>query len=164
MKKGFTLIELLVVVLIIGILASIALPQYKKAVDKARLAKYLPLAKNIQQAQNVYYLGNNTYAESLLDLEIDFSKVCRSVSSQGHVLFNCQDPVSFDNYQFGEGKELLLRYSYPPSQDVTDYHDLWKKDQQILTIHFPYMTHDRQTPYCESYNSYGIKLCQTLNL
>ena len=36
MKKGFTLIELMVTVLIVGILASVALPQYRKAIERAR--------------------------------------------------------------------------------------------------------------------------------
>lgn len=64
MTKGFTLIELMVVVLIIGILSSIALPQYTVAVEKARAAEMVTNVRNIIQGDQMWRLvhRNEKYA------------------------------------------------------------------------------------------------------
>ena len=67
-KKAFTLIELLVVVLIIGILSAIALPQYQKAVAKARTAEARILLRRVTDAQEAYYLANNEYVNDINEL------------------------------------------------------------------------------------------------
>ena len=71
MKKAFTLIELLVVVLIIGVLTAIALPQYQKAVDKARVSELFILTRHVKDAQEVYYLTNGSYAANCTELAIE---------------------------------------------------------------------------------------------
>ena len=70
-NAGFTLIELLVVVLIIGILAAVALPQYTKAVEKSRSSQALALLRSFYDAQQVYYMANGTYAQKIDDLDLD---------------------------------------------------------------------------------------------
>lgn len=67
---GFTLIELLVVVLIIGILAAIALPQYNKVVEKSRVAEAKIALRALANAEDIYFLTHGQYTNNLDDLEL----------------------------------------------------------------------------------------------
>ncbi len=69
---GFTLIELLVVVLIIGILAAVALPQYEKAVLKSRATTLLSNLKTIREAVDIYYLANGYYPMDFTEIDVSF--------------------------------------------------------------------------------------------
>ena len=67
---GFTLIELLVVVLIIGILAAMALPEYGKAVERTRMANAITLMDSVVKAQRLQLMQTNRYASRFEGLDV----------------------------------------------------------------------------------------------
>lgn len=102
-SKGFTLLELLIVVLIIGILASIALPQYKKAVEKSKVSQALITLKYMRERGQEFLLNHNSWNYPLtnetvgIELPSDWEDVtedgdiCQTLCSDEWCFANCTD-------------------------------------------------------------------------
>ena len=68
-RTGFTLIELLVVVLIMGILASVAMPQYFKSVEKSRSSEAASVLSGIAASQERYFMQKGSYITAIGSLQ-----------------------------------------------------------------------------------------------
>ena len=113
-KGAFTLIELLVVVLIIGILAAVAVPQYQKAVEKARFTQAVAAMDALRKACEVYHLENGTYPTDLSQLDIDPNLP----SGYRVVLYHAFNDTVFalDMYLSRNGRPILGYVHYLQSQ------------------------------------------------
>lgn len=71
--KGFTLIELLIVVVVIGILASIAIPKFGSVKQKAYRSQAIADLTSLRTAEETFFTDSNRYA-TVAELSMKFSK------------------------------------------------------------------------------------------
>lgn len=152
--KGFTLIELLVVVLIIGILAAVAFPQYQKVLEKARGAAVIALLKSLGAAQDRYFLENGTYATTFAQLDTplpaewdqscnfySYSSACHSNGTWGIAISTSMNLKGTIYLEKLTGPYQGTGFFYMPSRKVLginrstiqglgclEQHDLFQKD------------------------------------
>ena len=73
-KKGFTLLELMIVVIVIGILATLAVPRFITATKKAKQAEAKSMLGTIRSSQWRYYQEHqSTFADTIGNLDIDMT-------------------------------------------------------------------------------------------
>ena len=149
--KAFTLIELLVVVLIIGILAAVALPQYNKAVAKSRLANIHTYLNAIKTANEVYYLANGNYTASLADLDLEVP--CNLV--QDNTAFQCDDYFVIDNLA---GTIPNIRAAYCPHHTSHWDRDCYPHRDFMYTIWLDHSDYPGKVE-CVGVNALGRAVC-----
>ena len=107
-KQGFTLIELLVVVLIIGILAAMAMPQYFKAVERSRMTEASTMLNSIAQAQRRKFLQTNSFVRSYEALDVSpkdssgFVYYTKGANGNGF-------KIELSQYEFARGIAIAAR-------------------------------------------------------
>jgi len=62
-QKGFTVIELMIVIVIIGVLAVFAIPQYNKYIARTQVAEAFAMLGSVKQALTLYYQENGEFPQ-----------------------------------------------------------------------------------------------------
>ena len=152
-NSAFTLIELLVVVLIIGILAAVALPQYQKAVKKARLSEVLVNLNTLEKAVDLYLLEKGIPADTSNTDYMMFSNSDLNVE----VVSQSNDWRFFSGYGSNEGEP----YVYARANKAVD----GGNGTSVYIDHLRYLTDSKtgwNTKVCAYFESKGKEFCDIL--
>ena len=163
-KRGFTLIELLVVVLIIGILAAVAVPQYQKAVWKSRLVGMMQTKATLMRALDVWKLEHSSKLDQFTvmftgtnpddSLDIDFFNEA-NCSEWSCRLGYFEYSVSWEGEQNPPYGAVAVTIC--PTQEGCD-----SSTMLATYMYSTYISGEEETNMCMAFKSPGDVVCELL--
>lgn len=153
---GFTLIELLVVVLIIGILAAVAVPQYQKAVEKSRLAEALTNIDTVVKNVDLIVLEQGTEVANWINHEnwpVDLSG--------GEWV---EDDMIYitKNFIYTMDDSACIAVSRCVGSCSSDYDEAYANRQYDLVQDYRIPNNETLGKYCTGYTALGKSICKSL--
>lgn len=128
MKKAFTLIELLVVVLIIAILSSIALPQYRKSVTKTHILSGFPIARGLMTALDEYFMANSGFTAVYDNLSLQIPSNFTDKNGNPYTTLLSTDAIYYDvgkpsqkMFKLQSGGVVQYQYNLPNGKHINVY-------------------------------------------
>jgi len=119
-RRGFTLLELIIVIIVIGILASIALPKYIQVTEKARTAEAKSALSSLRSSQIRYYAQWGVYAQgvgAMLILDAELTDTGKYFGFEGA---NAAQSPTYVARATRNTDQLAAKYTGGYNIDITD--------------------------------------------
>jgi type IV pilus assembly protein PilE len=131
--RGVTLLELMIVVVIIGIMASIAYPNYREFVARAKRNEAKAALLQIAQNQERFYLQNNTYTLDMTQLGFPVATAYPTDTESYSVSVTAADAndftavATYQNADAEAGKCLTFNIDGRGGKTSLPYDDCWTR-------------------------------------